>query len=228
MGKTGIDLRRMNPEKFRKETSTAILYNRFHSDKEGLMRIGFAADWSFDIYLNGTHCLKAQGPTPLNADSNFHKFHIRKGENILVAVVRAGSRGWGFLCAEPRDPVVFREGKNWKAYRSSNLEIIPGSALDLSAQNDAPAGKYGPAVLSPDGRVVFENAPEQPVRLLGFNTFAINGIMARPKPLSGDLHRRRNARATICSAHSLSTAGLFLIQSRNISSIRSIWTARIS
>lgn len=178
MGKTGIDLRRMNPEKFRKETSTAILYNRFHSDKEGLMRIGFAADWSFDIYLNGTHCLKAQGPTPLNADSNFHKFHIRKGENILVAVVRAGSRGWGFLCAEPRDPVVFREGKNWKAYRSSNLEIIPGSALDLSAQNDAPAGKYGPAVLSPDGRVVFENAPEQPVRLLGFNTFAMNGIMA--------------------------------------------------
>ncbi len=177
MGKTGIDLRRLNPEKFRKDTSVAVLYKRFTSDKEGLMRIGFAADWNFDIYLNGTHCLKAQGPTPLNADSNFHDFHIRKGENILAAVVRAGSRGWGFLCAKPRDPVVFREGKTWKPYRDSALEIIPGSALDLSAQNDAPAGKYGPAVLSPDGKAVFKHAPEQTVRLLGFNTYALNGIM---------------------------------------------------
>ena len=166
-----------NPEKFRKDTSVAVLYKRFTSDKEGLMRIGFAADWNFDIYLNGTHCLKAQGPTPLNADSNFHDFHIRKGENILAAVVRAGSRGWGFLCAKPRDPVVFREGKTWKPYRDSALEIIPGSALDLSAQNDAPAGKYGPAVLSPDGKAVFKHAPEQTVRLLGFNTYALNGIM---------------------------------------------------
>ncbi len=48
-------------------------------------------------------------------------------------------------------------------------DIAPGTLLDFSKHADAPAGKHGRVILSPEGRLVFENAPEQRLRLLGVN-----------------------------------------------------------
>ena len=57
----------------------------------------------------------------------------------------------------------------WKALDLSDLAVAPGSALDLSAWNDAPAGKHGRVVAMADGQLAFANAPNTPVRFFGFN-----------------------------------------------------------
>lgn len=169
MRKNWIDLRKLNPGAFQPGRSVAVLYNRFHSPKEGMMRIGFSADWYFDIYLNGKRVFSGMGAKPFSPDSSFEDFFVKKGENLLVAVVRAGSGGWGFCCGVPRDPILFRAGNVWKKYQLTSPEIEPGSALDLSAQADVPAGKSGRLTVSGKGELVFENEPAKPVRLLGFN-----------------------------------------------------------
>lgn len=169
MRKNWLDLRKLNPGKFQPGSSVAVLYNRFHSPAEGVMRIGFTADWYFDIYCNGKRILSSTGSKLFSVDSCFEDCIVKKGENLLVAVVRAGGGGWGFGCGIPRDPVVFREGKVWKKYQLTSPEVKPGSALDLSAQVDAPAGKSGRLTVSEKGELVFENEREKPVRLLGFN-----------------------------------------------------------
>ncbi len=166
----GIDFRKYNSWKFQPNRSVAVLYNRFQSRKEGVMRIGFSADWFFDIYLNGIRVLSSAGTKPFSPDHCFGEFPVKKGENLLVAVVRAGSGGWGFCCGAPREPLVFRNGRNgWKQYQMTTPEILPGSALDLSGQVEAPAGKSGRLTISEEGELVFEDAPGQPVRMLGFN-----------------------------------------------------------
>ena len=193
MQKNWIDLRKLNPGKFRSEESIAILYNRFHSPKEGIMRIGFAADWYFDIYFNGIHILNSLGTKPFSPDSVFEDFLVKKGENLLVAVVRAGSGGWGFCCGAPRDPIVFQEGKIWKRYQLTSPEVKAGSALDLSSQVDAPAGKSGRLIVSKKGELVFEKKQSEPVRLLGFN--GIRGIFEAKNKEEFQKQARRFAQA---------------------------------
>lgn len=95
MRKNWIDLRRLNPGKFRSGSSVAVLYNRFQSPAEGVMRIGFTADWFFDIYCNGKPVVSSTGSKPFSVDSCFEDFIVKKGENLLVAVVRAGGRRLG-------------------------------------------------------------------------------------------------------------------------------------
>ncbi|SDE38068.1 Cellulase (glycosyl hydrolase family 5) [Paenibacillus sp. UNCCL117] len=46
---------------------------------------------------------------------------------------------------------------------------VPGSALDLSGMNDAPAGKYGFIQQGADGDYTFEQAPNKKVKLYGAN-----------------------------------------------------------
>ncbi|HBJ95782.1 MAG TPA: hypothetical protein DDZ11_04835, partial [Lentisphaeria bacterium] len=50
------------------------------------------------------------------------------------------------------------------------LAIKKGSALDLSAIIDAPAGKYGRTVITPDGHLAFEKN-STPQRFLGFTSY---------------------------------------------------------
>ena len=83
----------------------------------------------------------------------------------LVAAVAAGG-GFAPLPPEPRCvihaddrhlPIVYRWG------------TLAGSALDFSALNDAPAGKYGFVRATPEGHFTFENAPEKRIRFFGTN-----------------------------------------------------------
>ncbi len=66
------------------------------------------------------------------------------------------------------------EDKEWKL--TAGLDWIPvefrrdtvrGSALDFSFLQDAPAGKYGPIRVSPEGTLTFRDAPEKRIRLFG-------------------------------------------------------------
>lgn len=164
-----IDLRNLKGTLFQPSRSTAVLYNHFHSSEAGLMRIGFTADWFFDIYFNGVPVLKGSGVKPFSIDSTFEDFPVKKGENLLVAVVRAGWGDWKFFCGKPQNPVVFRENGDWKAYRMSSPVVKADTALDLSAEVDAPAGELGRLTVSERGELVFEKEPDKPVRLLGFN-----------------------------------------------------------
>jgi len=67
--------------------------------------------------------------------------------------------------AEPRTE-TFNASDQWRPVHWEPARIVKGSALDFSVFLDAPAGKFG-AVVCRDGRFVFENAPEKPVRLYG-------------------------------------------------------------
>ncbi|UKI34241.1 MAG: hypothetical protein L6W00_13160 [Lentisphaeria bacterium] len=101
MQKGWIDLRQWKQGGFQPERSTAILYNQFDSTTSGLMRVGFCADWYFDIYFNGKRILTRTGIKPFSPDNCFEDLIVKQGSNLLVAVVRAGSSGWGFGCGIP-------------------------------------------------------------------------------------------------------------------------------
>ncbi len=68
----------------------------------------------------------------------------------------------------PRElPCTITAGKDWLAFEPEQ-SVIPGSIMDFSALNDAPAGKYGPLVVR-DGHFECEQKPGQRVRLVGAN-----------------------------------------------------------
>ena len=67
-------------------------------------------------------------------------------------------------------PLTMKADATWRRipYRS---RIIAGSPLDFSHTGvlDAPAGKYGRVIVTPDGTLSFKNAPQKRLRLLGVN-----------------------------------------------------------
>lgn len=73
----------------------------------------------------------------------------------------------GPVTVEKEAPVTLTAGADWIPL-DLKLDITPGSALDLSALNDAPAGKYGRVVARPHGHFGFERA-KGPVRFYGAN-----------------------------------------------------------
>ena len=66
---------------------------------------------------------------------------------------------------------MFTEKEGYRAINTDELAVKAGSALDLSGLVDAPAGKYGHAVLSAEGKIVFEQNPN-PQRFFGFSSEA--------------------------------------------------------
>lgn len=149
---------------FQRERSLALISNRFRSEEEGILPLDFSADWYYTVYLNGKEIRRTSGK---RLETCF--LPVRKGENLLCVLVRAGGSGWSFHVGEALPPLRFREGKEWKAYRKYESFVRPCSALDLSGEIPVPAGKSGPLMAGKNGSLVFENAPENPVRLLGFN-----------------------------------------------------------
>lgn len=54
----------------------------------------------------------------------------------------------------------------WSPVNLDDLLVRPGTALDFSFLNDAPAGKHGPVVVNRNGQLVFADQPDEPVRFL--------------------------------------------------------------
>ena len=149
---------------FQKERSLALISNRFHSEEEGILPLAFSANWYYTVYLNGKEIRRSKGK-----QSEITLLPVQKGENFLCILLRAGGNGWGFNVGEALSPLRFRAGKEWKAYQKFDHSVHSGSALDLSGEIDAPAGKFGRLNADKNGNLVFENAPDRPVRFLGFN-----------------------------------------------------------
>ncbi len=109
------------------------------------------------------------------------------GPSFSVRIFRSSSTQQPFAAGEPvaidftlsaRDgirvehdaPVTIVAGEDWIPLQLE-LDIEPGSALDFSGMGlqQAPAGKHGWLMVDADGRFVFEQQPDQPVRFYGVN-----------------------------------------------------------
>ncbi|CAN5624855.1 hypothetical protein BH09VER1_BH09VER1_14040 [soil metagenome] len=65
--------------------------------------------------------------------------------------------------------LVSRADRQWAPY-DLRLQIDSGSIFDQSSFNEAPAGKNGRVIVTPDGHFAFENEPNQRVKFYGVNT----------------------------------------------------------
>lgn len=70
--------------------------------------------------------------------------------------------------------IEYKAGKEFAPVSMENVAVKAGSALDLSGNIDAPAGKYGRLLPSSDGTIVTEKDPKRKIRL--------SGGMVCPKP----------------------------------------------
>ena len=75
------------------------------------------------------------------------------GEPVRFAVTE--DKEWKLAAGKEWIPVEFRR------------DTVRGSALDFSFLQDAPAGKYGPIRVAPDGTLTFRDAPDKRIRLFG-------------------------------------------------------------
>ncbi len=86
--------------------SYAVIFNEFHSSESGMVRLGVAADWWLELYING-ECVYASKERAGNETNNFSpdnhviEFPVKEGTNILAAKVISGSGGWRFVCGNP-------------------------------------------------------------------------------------------------------------------------------
>lgn len=82
---------------------------------------------------------------------------------------------------------VVQPGKDWAPIELPTT-ITPGSALDFSDWTEAPAGKHGRVIATPDGHFAFADTPDKPVRFWGANiNFGVNFL---PKPDAKALAKR--------------------------------------
>ena len=169
----------------------AVVFSVIDAPEAGMMRAGFAADWFFEAYLNGekvgSTMKKGNGSNAFSPGDNEVLLPVRKGRNLLAVKVRSGSGGWKLVWGTPEPPVRFVADENWKAIDAKKIQIEPGTALDLSAMIDAPAGKFGRAVVGRSGLLEFEKQPGKPVRLHGFTSFLHDDVWRTP----GDREFRR-------------------------------------
>ncbi|EIQ01933.1 hypothetical protein OpiT1DRAFT_00510 [Opitutaceae bacterium TAV1] len=67
------------------------------------------------------------------------------------------------------EPFIVTASDAWAPLAEPANAIVPGSVFDFSFLNDAPAGKQGPVVVTPDGHFEFANRPGVRVRFWGVN-----------------------------------------------------------
>ena len=171
-----------------RDKQCAILYNQFDSPAAGKMRVGLAADWWFELQVNGEPVYSTipggNGSNSFTTADHVVEFPVKAGRNLLAAKVLSGACGWLFVCGPAtRAPngdylLTIRPGPDWKAVDLTKLQVKSGTALDLSALAGArrPAGTFGRLIANPNGRLAYEQAPATPVRLFGFNAWGAYGV----------------------------------------------------
>lgn len=85
--------------------NSAVLFNDFIMPDAGTIRLGFAADWWFELYINGqkAYSTYANGneTTSYSPDNHVVEIPVRRGRNILAVKVTGGSDGWSLVCGTP-------------------------------------------------------------------------------------------------------------------------------
>ena len=96
------------------------------------------------------------------------RIRLRSGAGAFW-MIPAISLGDSRISVEQFDKTVYLvPGREW-ATLDFPVTVQKGSVLDFSDQLDAPAGKYGPVRISPEGHFVFAQAPERRIRFFGVN-----------------------------------------------------------
>ncbi len=108
----------------------------------------------------------------------FSQFKLRRNDPVKVTLLGVPNQLWlvsaltlagGELPLRGNNrPVTISAGREWIKLDTPRT-ITPGSPLDFSGMLDAPAGKYGRIIISPDGHFTFEKAPEKRIRFVGVN-----------------------------------------------------------
>lgn len=173
--KCSIDIAEASGMKPRARTR-ALLFNAFTSPAPGVMEVGFSANGWMTIRSNGKEILNTlkDGNVSGKLTPNDHvvELPVREGTNVLAAEVLSGASGWSLVCGTPEPPITYAANDEWKAVDMSRVQVQAGSALDLSSLVEKPAGQHGRVAIGPGGDLVFAAAPDQPVRMLGFNGFS--------------------------------------------------------
>ncbi|NLL83318.1 MAG: tyrosine-protein phosphatase [Lentisphaerae bacterium] len=91
-----------------READPAIFMQEFDSPSNGYIQLGCGADWFWDIRINGVKVFdKLSGNTiaPVSATNYTLHIPVKKGRNLIVALVRSGCASWTWCCgsAEPVD-----------------------------------------------------------------------------------------------------------------------------
>ncbi|MBI4977958.1 MAG: hypothetical protein HZC28_10760 [Spirochaetes bacterium] len=166
-----------------REKKCAVFYQQFTAPFSGKMRIGVAADWWLEVYMNGD---KVFGTVPRGNEThdftvNDHIIDVpvRSGTNLIAIKVLSGSAGWKFICGKPtRAPgdsgiFIVKPGAAWKAVNMNNLMVQPGTALDFSRMANIPetVEGRGRVIVNTAGRLAFERHPDRQVRFHAHNTW---------------------------------------------------------
>ncbi|WP_269538675.1 hypothetical protein [Cerasicoccus fimbriatus] len=95
------------------------------------------------------------------------KIAFGAGNDSIWMIIGATTTNAGIALPQPEFFMV-RANKDWAPIETP-LTVKPGSALDFSAWNHAPAGKFGRVITTPDGHFAFADNPQNSVRFLGAN-----------------------------------------------------------
>ncbi len=166
-------------DKLSAETSghCAVIYNEFVAASDGVMKIGAAADWWMEIYVNGnvvySTMKNGNGISKYIPEAHVFTFPVKKGKNILAVKIIGGSAGWKFVYGvpKPKQPdIVYKENDEWKIVRNMTPNISKGSALDLSAVSNITGGKQLPRLfIGSEGRLTGKiDGKDTQIRLRGF------------------------------------------------------------
>ena len=107
-----------------------------------------------------------------------------QGDKAPAWVIAGCSLGNRKLDLEKIDaPFYCAAGEEWIALEFTG-RTCADSPLDFSKYLDAPAGKYGPVVATPEGRFSFRDAPEKRIRFFGPNLIGMANYL--PRELADD------------------------------------------
>ncbi len=114
-------------------------------------------EWGYQLRL---HFKPGRG----NFTSAALAFRLETGEEALTPAEKE--------FAKKRKSIVYKPDDHWKVVNTADIQVKPGSALDLSGLagvTGKPAGKFGRVIARSDGRLAFERRSEESIRFLGFN-----------------------------------------------------------
>ncbi len=94
----------------------------------------------------------------------------------MIIGATLGDRKLNLNQIEP--PVYLVAGNEWVTLDFDGT-TAPGSPLDFSRYLDAPAGKYGPVIVTGEGHFAFRDAPERRIRFFGPNLVGNSSYLDR-------------------------------------------------
>ncbi len=159
------------------EKRRALLFNEFNAEEAGVVKAGATADWWMEIYLNGVQVYSTMdtgNAAPLSQITK-HVFELplKRGRNVLAAVVDSGSRGWMFGIGDPsaKPASPYHQGKapdDSASFIPFDVKwpLDPKHPFDLRSLLDAPAGGRGWITVK-DGHLAYPDG--QRFRVFGVN-----------------------------------------------------------